>query len=380
MHVSQPTTGGVAAVVAHLAEAQVAHRWEVAVVSPNADALPSRVEQAGAWHVMWSARRAPGLSVLREAHRLRRAVAVIRPDIVHLHSSKAALVGRLVLRGRIPTVVQPHGWSFLAASPRIRALTVMWERLAARWADRIVCVSSGELNLGRDEGVRARWSVVPNWVDVTACEVTSPARRRQARQRLGLPDVLMVTCAGRLSYAKGQDVLLQAWRRVRGSTPDARLLLVGDGEGESVLRARADPSVLFAGSRDDVSEWLLAADVVVIPSRWEAGSLVALEAAASGCCVVASDVPGMAEAFGGDHVALVRPGDAAALSRALIRRLEDPNLRDEEGAAHRRYAEQRSLEPPECAFARLYVEVLEQRARRAVLGTARQGVKRARHP
>jgi glycosyltransferase involved in cell wall biosynthesis len=95
------------------------------------------------------------------------------------------------------------------------------------------------------------------------------------------------------------------------------------------------------GARDDVPRWLAAADVVVVPSRWEGAALVVLEAMACARSVVATDVGGarqMLEPGAGEVVAVE---DAGALAAALARRLGDPELARREGEAGRRNAEQR---------------------------------------
>ncbi|NEA48622.1 glycosyltransferase, partial [Streptomyces sp. SID10815] len=68
----------------------------------------------------------------------------VRPDLVHAHSAKAGLAGRLAVRGRIPTVFQPHAWSFEAVGGATAALALRWERWGTRWAARTVCVSEAE--------------------------------------------------------------------------------------------------------------------------------------------------------------------------------------------------------------------------------------------
>ena len=88
----------------------------------------------------------------RRAYRLIRRVA---PDVVHAHSAKAGLAARLALRGRVPTVYQPHAWSFEAVEGRTAGLARAWERWAARWTDRVLCVSEAERRTGERAGVAA---------------------------------------------------------------------------------------------------------------------------------------------------------------------------------------------------------------------------------
>jgi hypothetical protein len=120
LHVSQPTTEGVARAVLGLLPRQLAHGYRVFVGCPAGGELAEMAGRAGAEHVVWEAVRDPLRSVA-DVIELSRIVDQVRPDIVHLHSSKAGLAGRLALRGRLPTVFQPNAWSFLALTGAARS-------------------------------------------------------------------------------------------------------------------------------------------------------------------------------------------------------------------------------------------------------------------
>src|SRR5205807_9948561 len=102
----------------------------------------------GARYVPWEAVRSLR-NAARETRDLARILDGLSADVVHLHSAKAGLAGRLALRGRRPTIFQPHGWSFLALNGLSRRAALEWERRGASLADVIVCVSEGELATGR---------------------------------------------------------------------------------------------------------------------------------------------------------------------------------------------------------------------------------------
>lgn len=335
LHVAQPAVGGVPAVVAAYVAHQARNGRRVVVASSAAGALPEQVRAAGARHVPWEATRAPGPQTAPETLALRRIIGDVAPDLVHLHSAKAGLAGRLALRGSLPTVFQPHMWSFQAASGPVHAGAVTWERWATRWSDIVVCVSEAERALGERKGVRTRAAVVPNGVDLRKF---APGERTAARDRLGLEAGSLAVCIGRIAPEKGQDLLIDAWPCVRLRVPGATVALVGGGPDEAAIRAESHPGVLVAGAREDVPDWLAAADVVVVPSRWEGMSLAMLEAMAAARAVVTTDVPGAREALreGGGEVV---PIEAAALADAIARRLADPGLAEREGRAARAAAE-----------------------------------------
>lgn len=332
LHVAQPVDAGVPRVVVDLLTDQVARGWDVALACPPSGWLPEAAAEAGVRVLPWPATRAPDHHVPDEARRLAALVRRARPQLVHLHSGKAGLAGRLAVRGGLPTVFQPHAWTFLAAGGPVGAASLRWERWASRWTDLVVAVSADEERRGREAGVRAPTVVAPNGVDVRRW---APRDRAAARAELGLGEGPVAVCAGRLARQKGQDVLAGVWPQVRARVPGARLLLVGDGPERKALERAAVPGVELRGPASDLGPWYAAADVVVAPSRWEGMALVPLEAMASGRSVVATAVDGAREALGEDAGAVVPQEDAAALADAVVRRLADPDLRRREEAAGR---------------------------------------------
>ncbi|GAA2424028.1 glycosyltransferase [Streptomyces macrosporus] len=370
LHLSQPVEGGVPRVVVDLVRAQTAAGLRTVVACPPGGTLGRDAAAAGAEVVPWQASREPGPGLYGETVRIARLVRRIGPDLVHAHSAKAGLAARLALRGRVPTVHQPHAWSFDAVGGATARLALYWERLATRWADRVLCVSEDERRHGLEAGVRAHWAVIRNGVDTDRFRPADADARARARAALpaldGLPPhALLTVCVGRLCRQKGQDVLLRAWPDVADRVPDAWLVLVGDGPQRRELGAAAPRRVLFAGAADDTVPWYAAADLVVLPSRWEGMALVPLEAMACGRPVVTTEVTGAAESLPPGHAArcLVPPEHPTALARALTGLLADPRLRHDLGrraADHVRSAF--DVRRTAAEVARLYDEVLAERS------------------
>jgi glycosyltransferase involved in cell wall biosynthesis len=339
LHVAQPHEGGVAGYVVAACLDQLARGWNVTVACPDGGRLADDLHGAGIPRVLWPAVRSPGAAALAETLRLRSIVDRVRPDVMHLHASKAGLAGRLRLGRRLPTLFQPHGWSWLAAEGRLRAASLEWERIAARWTDLFLCVGDAEAEQGRASGVRGRYAVVRNGVDLERFRPAGDRDRAAARLELGLePTAPLAVCVGRVTRQKGQDVLLAAWPEIRRRCPDARLALVGDGDQLPAARAHGLPGVTCAGASTDVRPWLAAADVAVFPSRWEGLSLTVLEAFALGRGVVVSDIPGLAEVVTPAVGATVPAEEPAALAVAVAARLLNPTLARREGAAAARHA------------------------------------------
>ncbi|HYI46249.1 MAG TPA: glycosyltransferase [Actinomycetota bacterium] len=338
LHVAQPVDGGVAAYILRLSRTQRTQGRQVTVASPPGPLAVSLRERGVDW-VEWRATRSPGPSIAAETRALRRIVDRVRPDIVHLHSSKAGVAGRLRALGP-RTIFQPHGWSWDAVEGATALAVRRWERFAAPRSDLLICVSREERERGESAGLVAHWRVIENAVDLDEFSFQSEEDRVRARAQLGLSRAPIAVCVGPLRYQKGQDLLVDAWAHVKVAEPEAKLVLVGDGpEREQVAELAGGMGVVFAGHQEKVVPWLAAADLVVIPSRWDGLSLSLLEAMASGRSVVATDVPGVVRVLGaGGEVVPV--GDHSALATALIRRLKDPELTAREGLAARRRAEE----------------------------------------
>jgi glycosyltransferase involved in cell wall biosynthesis len=339
LHISQPTDGGVAAYVAQLCADQSARGWDVVVACPDHGRLPAELGRRQIPRVSWDAGRGPGPGTVSESLRLRRVLKTVDPDVLHLHSSKAGMAGRLAAHGRLPTLFQPHGWSWLAAPIGMAAAALVWERRAADWTTRFVCVGEGEARHGRERSLRGRYSIVRNGVDLERYQPAGEHDRLAARDHLGLPrDAPLAVCVGRITRQKGQDVLLSAWPAVTARCPDARLALVGGGATGEPRRRPSTPGVLWPGDVHDVRPWYAAADVVVLPSRWEGLPLTLLEAMAVGRPVVGSNIAGIAEEVPAGAGALVPRCDPAALAESLVQRLRRRDLARTEGEFAAGYA------------------------------------------
>ncbi|HVQ35679.1 MAG TPA: glycosyltransferase family 4 protein [Candidatus Bathyarchaeia archaeon] len=213
-------------------------------------------------------------------------------------------------------------------------------RAAARRCECTVGLATASLRYLAEHGFDpARLRFIPNGIVVERF-----AARETPRPEGWPPAGPVAVTVGRLVEAKGLDVLLAAWRKVRDRVPDAHLVLAGDGPLRAALTEQAarlglGGSVVFLGARRDVPDLLQRADVYVSASRTEGMSNALLEALASGCATVATRV-GAAEDLIVDRASglLVPPGEVGPLSDALVELLLQDELRVRLGAAARRRA------------------------------------------
>lgn len=339
--VSQATVDGVAVCVRDLIQAAASDGYEVTVACPPGGDLAAWAQQRGARWVRTDMRRAPHPSDILAVLQLRRLIG--EHALVHLHSSKAGAVGRLALvslgRRRPPSVFTPHGWSWLVGG-YLAPLYRLFERIMLPVTTAVVAVSAEERSEGQAVfGSRgARIQVIPNGVDVSRFRPDGPLAERTAHP--------LVVSVGRLCHQRAPDVAVAALALMR--TPAARLRLVGDGADRAAVEKQVQALGLtgraeLAGYRPDPAPDLRAADVVIVPSRYDGMALILLEAMACGAAIVATRVAGssaLAEAG-----VLVPAGDPTVLARAVDALLADPDRRRDLGlAARRRAVEQYSLE------------------------------------
>lgn len=315
---AQPTITGVAQCVFDWTTGLRERGWEVVLACPSDGWLGQRCSDAGIPVERWDSVRKPYQGVKREYGQLRAVVAHTAPDVAFLHGSKAGMIGRMLLRSDLPVAFSPHSWSYEASGGIVGWAALQWERRAARWTDAFVCVSAAEADDGRAHGIRGRYVIARNGVDTDAIRPASQEMRRAMRAERGIDDDdTCVVCVGRVHRQKGQDILLQAWPHV--NVPGGRLVIVGDGPDLPSARESASPDVRFTGGvdRDEALAWMQAADLLVMPSRWEGMALVPLESLAVGTPVLASDVTGVREAIDPSCGAVFAPEDADALALAM---------------------------------------------------------------
>ncbi len=211
-----------------------------------------------------------------------------------------------------------------------------------RLVDRVVCVSEGVRASFQRAGVPVRLlHVIHNGIALPP-RVPSPPARERLRTALGLrPDDHLVLTVGRMTEQKGYGDLLEAIPTVIRHVPQARFLWAGDGPLREALRARIRAQRLAAhvhllGRRDDVPGLIAAADLFVLPSRFEGLPLAALEAMAAGVPVIGTRVCGLSEVIcDGVTGRLVTARDSVALAAAIQATLEQPGIAAAWGRAGR---------------------------------------------
>ena len=305
-----------------------------------------QVEARGVQHIpLEHATRSMALSEdARALAELRSRFRELRPTIVHTHNPKPGVYGRLAARAaRVPIVVNTvHG---LYATPddswKKRAVVYSLERIAATCSDAELVQNPEDVATLRDvlRIPRSRISLLGNGVDLGRFGRGGDraARRSRLRTELGVrDDQLVVGAVGRLVAEKGYPELFEAWRTVAAEHPDAVLVVVGPDDDaksdalprELIERARAD-GVRFLGMRSDVEDLYTAFDLYVLASHREGFPRSAMEAAASGLPIIATQIRGCRQVVDDGVTGLLVPvRDAGGLATAISSLLADTDRRE----------------------------------------------------
>ncbi|HEX5367223.1 MAG TPA: glycosyltransferase, partial [Acidimicrobiales bacterium] len=298
-----------------------------------------------------STRRMAPLADLAAAHQLWRILRRERPDVLHTHNPKPGLYGRVVGRlAGVPVVVNTcHGLYLTEADPPVRrAVLLALEGIAARFSDAelVQGVEDHDRLVRRHAYPRRRTRLLGNGVDLRRFRpgALDAGERSRLRAELGAgPDRIVVGMVGRLVAEKGLHDLLAAARRL-----DDRYLVVVVGPEDRARPGALDPAtvsaaeadgVRFLGRRRDVDRLDGAFDIFVLPSWREGVPRAAMEAAASGLPVIATDVRGCRQVVDDGVTGLLVPvRDPEALASAIMALGRDPGRRAAMGAAAARRA------------------------------------------
>lgn len=258
-------------------------------------------------------------------------------DVVHTHSSKAGILGRIAARiAGVPVVVHTiHGFPFHDfMSPLKRHFYITLERSLRTFADFYITVcelnrtQAIELNLVHPENSQTVYS------GISFAKLDRPSDPKTTRQQLNIPDGWQtIVMVGRLDQQKAPHYLIDAFSKVQQQCPKTLLLLVGDGELQPLLehqvqQLRLTDQVRFLGSREDVPEILKASDIFALSSLWEGLGRAMTEAMLVGLPVVVPEIYGIPEIVHHNQTGLLYPAkDVQQLASHLVFLLQHPQHR-----------------------------------------------------
>ena len=295
------------------------------------------------------------------------------PLIVHTHTSKAGLLGRLAAKlAGIPIIIHtPHGHVFFGYfRPFKTKVFIILEKLAARITDKIVALTNKE----RDDYIlfkiadEEKFAVINSGVELNKFKELPFNENRNFKKELGIPEnSLTIGTVGRLEPVKGHEFLVKAAKHIIPKYPDSIFIFTGDGYLKQNLEKKAfdlgiKENIIFLGWRDDVPKIISIFDIFVLPSLNEGMGRVLVEAMALGKPIVASGIGGIPDLVAhGKNGFLIPPKNPKELAKYIQVLLEDKDKRKKMGLAGKEMASNFSEEKMVERIDNLYKKLLNQK-------------------
>lgn len=325
----------VALLTAGLQDAQFESRLVAGQIGPDEGDMADYARSLGveALIIPSIGREIAPLDDIRAILALLRLMRDYRPQIVHTHTAKAGLLGRVAARlAGVPVVLHTfHGHVFYGYfGPLKTRFFILLEQISALFSDRILTISEGlrgdllRYHIAGPEKI----DVIPLGFDLQPF-LDLDARRGEFRRELGVStEQPLIGIIGRLVPVKDHVLFLEAAARLAAIKPAARFAIVGDGEERAMLEAFVEKlglreQVIFAGWQREIMRVYADLDLVVLSSRNEGTPVSLIEAMSSGVPVVATAVGGTPDLLGqGRYGRLVPVREAQALAEAMRETLD----------------------------------------------------------
>ncbi|MFI5349710.1 MAG: glycosyltransferase family 4 protein [Elusimicrobiota bacterium] len=288
-------------------------------------------------------------SLVREVSPLRDILAALelwkifqaeRPQIVHTHSSKAGILGRIAAAmAGVPIIVHTyHGFGFHdRQNPIVKSVYVILERFCALFTTQLIYVSRSNAEYAERHGL-GPGVIIRSGVRLSDFPAQVDAAKLKMSAGIGMHKPVVVSI-GNLKPQKNAIDFVAAAAKVSAKFPDARFVFIGDGPQRRALEAKAfslglDGILMFLGWRRDGAQWLAASDVFAMTSLWEGLPRALVEALRTGLPAVCYATDGVVDVLrDGENGFVVPAGNVDALADRIARLLEDADLRRRLGAA-----------------------------------------------
>jgi glycosyltransferase involved in cell wall biosynthesis len=271
----------------------------------------------------------------------------------------------------IKTVFTLHGLSMLDPGyktwPIVKYIYRQYFRFFLRWIDQSVFVSRANYDLAKTQGLVKASRVIHNGIDQAQLNFLSTQdARKYLSDRIGsgVDTAFLIGSIGRLSYAKNYEFLIRIFPRFREIHPQARLVIIGEGEKrreyeEIIEQNNLAESVFLVGAIPEAHRYLKAFDLFILPSRYEGFSITLIETLFAGLPVLASDVGGNREIIQDER--MLYPSDNAAECIHAFSWLADADNREIVTPLITAKASQFDVSETTDAYLRLYRQLVESK-------------------
>ena len=291
-------------------------------------------------------------------------------DIVHTHTAKTGILGRMAARlAGVPKVIHfSHGHNFYGYfGPLGSKLVIMLERFMDRFTDKFIALTELEKNdlFLYKVTEPAKVMVINSGLELNKYRKTDIDKAKKRKELQLEENVPIVGMISRLEPVKGPQYLVEAAKAIIAKVPQVKFLILGEGSLRAKLTARCQElgmadKFIFTGWREDIPEILSLLDILVLPSLNEAVGRVLIEAGAAGIPVVATKVGGIPEIVkDGETGFLVPPQDADTLAKTIIVLLENEEKRKSLGEVAKKWIDEKfSADNMVTSVTNLYLEMV----------------------
>ena len=265
-------------------------------------------------------------------------------DIVHTHSSKTGVIGRLAAKlAGVPMIVHTvHGFAFPAAKNKFeKNIFLMMEWLGTKCSDKIICLHEADKRIAIDKlGAKdSQLAILANGIDTIKFSPALVDEKSKIREELGLPvNAIVIGMVGRLWEQKNPHALVNAALSILEKRNDVHFVFIGDGEFKASLIQKVknkdkEEYIHFLGWRNDSERILKSFDIFTLPSLWEGMPLAILEAQATGLPCIVSNIQGNNTLVNDHNGLLVDLDKSDSYIRQLLMLIDNASLRNKLGEA-----------------------------------------------
>ena len=348
--VTRMNTGGVAVLIAELFKGYNRQAFEFTLItgrcqSGEEDYLQAHGLNLNEIQVSTMNRSLNPLKDLVAFIRILKILNKLKPDIVHTHTSKAGLLGRIAAKVASPSskVVHTfHGHLLQGYFSKLATmLIVLTEKALARISDVLISMGNHVKNelLAVGIGDEHKYQVLLPGVAVSGLSTINPEVRAFKSK---YADELICTFVGRLSIIKRCDRIIELAKLAEAQGQSIHFVIIGDGDLRSVLEVKSQNlPISFLGWQSNSAQWLAISDIAILLSDNEAVPLAMIEAGLAGLPVIATNVGSMADVVIDGVNGILTSTKIEEIAAALIRLAEQPKLREEMGIAGQNLARSR---------------------------------------
>lgn len=327
LHITQ-STGGVEEYLKMFFSHIDKEHFEVELICPNYPSMITKMENIGVKvHIVNMKRELCFFSDLKAYIQINNYIKHFKPDIVHVHSSKAGVLGRFAAyRNKVPCIYNSHGWSFsMDISEKKKRIYAFIERICARYTVKIINISDDEKKLAIKYKIAKEDKMITIYNGIDLNKYSKKYNRSDILSKLNIPEsAFVIGMVARITEQKSPQVFISIAEKISNIVKNAYFILVGDGnlkeEIQDIIEEKQlKEKVIITGWTNEVAKYISIFNIGILTSKWEGFGLVLAEYMASGKPTVASNVGGIPNVISNNRNGiLIEPNDIDGFVNAII--------------------------------------------------------------